>query len=171
MKGFWDRFWELIESDSVRPFISLYYTPWLAWAILATFWFPPVSIIQESMGHAGYVGWVWATIPATLVPMIGLAMRHGGSSVEDMTTPLLVRDWFGLFLQWGGHACACVLLVLFEISAVMGALNYEGPSPYAGMTIFVAFLLSAYTLGTGLLSVQCLRKIWKAEELKRKALL
>lgn len=160
------RFWSLIQSDSVRPFISLFYAPWLMWALLAAFVFPPVQIIQEQMGHGVYVAWVWISIPGTLAPIIGLQMRHGGASIEEMNSPLLFRDWMGLFLQWGGHSCMCVLLILFEVSATLAALNYSGPNNYAGVTIFAAFLLSAYMFGTALLAVQCLRKIWRGEELR-----
>lgn len=161
------RFWELVENDSVRPFVSLYYAPWLTWAVFATFWFPPVTIIETAMGHQVYVLWVWTTIPGTLAPMIGLAIRHGGSSVEEMTRPLLFQDWMGLVMQATGHAVMCVLLVLFEISAVTGALDsIETRGVYAGMTILVAFLLASYMIGTALLSMQCLRKMWKGEQLR-----
>jgi hypothetical protein len=162
------KFWTLLENDSVRPFISLYYIPWLAWAVLATFLFPPVTIIETAMGHGVYVLWVWATIPGTAAPMVGLAMRHGGSSVADISTRLLFRDWMGLWLQAVGHAVVCVLLILFEVSAVIGAMDYaETQGKTAGMTILVTFLLSAYTVGTALLSMQCLRKLWKGEQLRR----
>jgi hypothetical protein len=64
----------------------------------------------------------------------------------------------------------CVLLILFEISAVRGALDYwNTQATYAGMTILVAHLLSAYMLGTALLSMQCLRKVWKGEQLRQAA--
>lgn len=167
-RGIWARFWELIENDSVRPFISMYYMPWLVWAVLATFWFPPVSIIETAMGHQVYVAWVWVTIPGTLAPMVGMALRHGGSPYAAIATPLLFADWMGLVMQATGHAVMCVLLVLFEYSAIVGVLDYmKDQGLYAGMTILVAFLLSSYMLGTGLLSAQCLRKMWKGEQLAR----
>jgi hypothetical protein len=73
-------------------------------------------------------------------------------------------------MQATGHAVMCVLLVLFEISAVTGALDYKVTQGlYAGMTILCAFLLSSYMLGTALLSMQCLRKMWKGEQLGRGA--
>jgi hypothetical protein len=62
----------------------------------------------------------------------------------------------------------CVLLILFEISAVSGAITYwQSEGVYAGMTILIAFLLSSYMFGTAILSLQCLRKIQKGEQLKR----
>jgi hypothetical protein len=167
-RGFWDRFWELLENDSVRPFVSMYYAPWLVWAILATFWFPPVTLIQTAMGAQVYTLWVWVTIPGTIAPMVGLALRHGGSSVANMTTPLLFQDWMGLVMQATGHAASCVLLILLEYSLVQGAVHYwDDQGTYAGVTILFAFLLSAYMFGTGWLAAQCLRKIQKGEQLKR----
>lgn len=164
------RFWEFVENDSVRNFIPLYYLPWLVWAAFATFLFPPVSILQEAMGHVWYVAWVWITIPGAIGPLLGLAMRHGGSDIDDMSQPLLFRDWMGLVLQGTGHAVMCVLLVLFEISAVSGAVDYwQHQGLYAGMTILVAFLLSSYMFGTFILSLQAIRKIHKGEQLKRNA--
>lgn len=162
------RFWDFVEDDSVRGFIPLYYTPWLIWAIFATFLFPPVSILQEAMGHGVYVAWVWITIPGAIAPLVGLAMRHGGSDIDDMGDLLLFRDWMGLCLQATGHAVMCVLLILFEYSAILGAMAYwKSEGVYAGMTILVAFLLSSYMFGTAVLSLQCLRKIHKGEQLKR----
>jgi hypothetical protein len=167
-RGFWAQFWELLEDDSVRRFVPVYYAPWLTWAIFATFWFPPVGIIQEAMGHTVYTLWVWITIPGTLAPMIGLVLRHGGSSFADMTKPLLLQDWMGLVMQATGHAVMCVMLVLLEYSAIVGAIDYMTTQGlYAGMTILVAFLLSSYMIGTFWLSMQCLRKLWKGEQLQR----
>lgn len=170
VRRFLDRFWKLLENDSVRPFIPLYYAPWLTWAILATFWLPPVSIIQTAMGPGVYTLWMWVTIPGTLAPMIGLAMRHGGSTTADITRPLLFADWMGLILQATGHAVMCTLLVLLEIAAISGAIDYKrGQGLYAGMTILVCFLLSSYMIGTAWLSASCLRKLWKGEQLNRGA--
>lgn len=156
-----------IESNSVRHLIPVFYTPWLLWAILATFWLPPVTIIQQAMGHSTYVFWLWLTIPGTLAPMVGLWLRDGGTDIEDMNSPILRKDWWGLALQWGGHSCMAVLLLLFEISAVKGALAYDGPSSYAGMTIFAAFVLSSYNFGLFMLALQILFKLIRAEELKK----
>lgn len=164
------RFWALLDNDSVRPFISLYYIPWLIWSMFATVVLPPVTVLEAAMGHSVYDAWVWLTIPGTLFPMVGLGLRHGGSSVAHISTPLLFQDWMGLWMQATGHACMCILLLLFEISAVQGAIDYMAQQGvYAGMTIFVASILSSYVLGTFLLSMQCLRKIWKGEQLKAAA--
>jgi hypothetical protein len=164
------RFWSLVDSDSVRPFVSMYYIPWLLWALLATFLFPPVAIIETTMGHTVYVAWTWIAIPGTLASMAGLAMRHGGGDIHDMTTPLLLRDFMGLVLQATGHAVMCILLLLFEICAVAGVIDYKATQGvYAGMTILVAFLLSSYMVGTALLSLNSLRKLYKGEQFKRES--
>jgi hypothetical protein len=164
----WARLLTLLDNDSVRPFVPMYYVPWLTWAILATFWFPPVSVLETGMGHSVYVLWVWLTIPFTLAPMIGLLMRHGGTTYDEIKTPLLLSDWMGLFMQAAGHACMSVLLFLFEYAAVKGALEIMSTDPEtAGLILFVAFVLSSYVLGTALLSMQCLRKVHKGEQLRR----
>lgn len=62
----------------------------------------------------------------------------------------------------------CVLLILFEISAITAVLDRSAEGTYAGMTLFAAFVLSSYLIGTGLLALQCLRKLWMGEQLKRR---
>lgn len=156
-----------LDNDSVRSWVPDYCATWLTWAILATFWLPPIQTICDAMSPAAYSVWVWLSIPANLMPVIGLKMRHGGSSVQAMTTPLLAADWFGLFLQAAGHALAHVLLVMFEVSVVIAAVTYDGPAVYAGMTIFAGAMLSPWMRGTLLLSAQCLRKVQKGLWLER----
>jgi hypothetical protein len=148
-----------LDSDSVRDFIAPYCSAWLAWAILATFWFPPISTISESMGLTTYYLWVWAAIPANLAPIIGLWMRHGGAAIAEMSNRLLFRDWMGLIFQATGHATCFILLVLFEVSAWTGAYAYDGPLLYAGMTIFAGMMLIPWTCAVALLCAQCIRKI------------
>jgi hypothetical protein len=160
---------EALDNDSVRPWVPMYYYPWLAWAILATFWLPPVSIIEEGMGSVIYMAWVVLAIPGTIGPIMGLRMRHGGSTIQSMSILLLLRDWMGLIFQAGGHAISCILLVMFEIAACMGAWNYVGPRPYAGLTIFAAVMLLPWTTGTAILCAQCLRKIQRGLQLERGA--
>lgn len=166
LKAWWI---EKLDNDSVRPWVPMYYYPWLAWALLATFWLPPVNIIEEGMGSVVYMFWVVLAIPGTLGPIMGLRMRHGGSAVQAMSVLLLLRDWMGLIFQAGGHAVSCVLLLMFEIAAWIGAWNYEGPQAYAGLTIFAAVMLIPWTSGTAMLCAQCLRKIQRGLQIERRA--
>lgn len=156
-----------LESDSVREFVPHYNGAWLAWALLATFWLPAVPTISESMGEPAYWVWTWFAIPANALPLIGLKMRHGGSSIQEMSTRLLRLDWWGLYFQAAGHALACGLLVIFEISAVITIFTYTGPNTYAGLTVLALFMLWPWTEGTLILCCQCLRKLDKGEQMER----
>lgn len=160
---------ETLDTDSVRKWVPPYCTIWLTWAILATLVFPPVPTIHESMGPAAYWVWVVVAIPANLAPMVGLKMRHGGSAIQDMSDRLLFRDWMGLILQATGHAVCHVLMLMFEIAAWIAVWNYDGPNAYAGLTIFTASLLLAWTGGTAILCAQCVRKIQRGLRIEREA--
>lgn len=159
---------EKLDEDSVRPWVPMYCTFWLTWAVLALSWLPPVSTISDAMGSVGYYGWVAMAIPGNLGPILGLWMRHGGSAIQGMSKPLLLRDWMGLFVQAGGHAVCHVLLVTFQISAWIAVVTYDGPAIYAGMTLFCSFMLAPWTLGVLVLCAQCCRKIQRGIELERK---
>lgn len=163
LKAWWIR---KLDSDSVREFVPHYNGAWLAWALLATFWLPAVPTISDSMGLSAYWVWTWLAIPANGLPLIGLRMRHGGSSIQDMSSRLLRRDWWGLYFQAAGHALACFLLVMFEISAAITVATYDGPNTYAGVTVFMMFFAFPWTEGTFLLCAQCLRKLDKGAKIE-----
>jgi hypothetical protein len=112
------------------------------------------------MGQTTYNAWVWMPIPATLSAMAGLALRHGGSALDEMSTPLLFRDWMGLFMQCAGHAAMFPVLLVFEITGVAGS--------YWGQPVISVFLISSYTIGVALLALQCGRKIWRGRQLGRR---
>lgn len=155
-----------LDNDSVRQWVPHYNAAWLSWALLATFLLPPVPTVYEAMGPPAYWMWVWFAIIANSTPMIGLWMRHGGSSFQAMTTKLLKQDWYGLYLQAAGHALAHVLLLMFEVSAIITVFTYDGPALYAGLTVFVAFMLAPWCEGTLLLCAQCLRKVQRGFQLE-----
>lgn len=165
------RLWwrDTLDEDSVRKWVAPYCVIWLAWATLALFVFPPVPSIHEELGAVVYWFWVGAAIPANLLPIIGLRMRHGGSALKNMSTPLLFMDWMGLVAQAVGHLVCHLLLVLFEVTAWVVAFTYKGPNAYAGLTIFCATMLLAWTGGTLVLFAQCMRKIQRGRELEREA--
>lgn len=157
---------DTLDEDSVRRWVPPYCTIWLTWAMLAILVFPPVPTIYDSMGTAAYWLWVWIAIPANAFPMIGLWMRAGGSAVNRMSDRLLFRDWMGLILQATGHAVCHVLMVMFQIAAWIAVWNYDGPNEYAGLTIFTASLLLAWTGGTALLCAQSIRKIQRGMQIE-----
>ena len=160
LKRWWLR---KLDSDSVREFVPHYNAAWLTWALLATFLLPAVPTVSQAMGIDAYWVWTWLAIPANALPIIGLRMRHGGSSISDMSSKLLRRDWWGLAFQAGGHALAFMLLVMFEISCVVTIFTYDGPNVYAGLTVFAMFMLWPWTEGSLILSAQALRKVQKGK--------
>lgn len=159
-----------VDDDSVRGWVPDYCATWLTWALLGTFLLPPISTLHEAMGPGAYTAWVWLSIPANVMPIVGLRMRRGGSSLQNMSTPLLAADWAGLFLQAAGHALAHALMWVFEISVVITVFTYDGPALYAGMTIFCGIMLSTWWRGSLLLCAQCLRKWQKGLQLEREAM-
>lgn len=170
MIGWLKAWWlETLDTDSVRKWVPPYCSIWLVLALLQTFLFPPVPSLYEQMGPVAYWLWVWIAIPANLAPMVGLWMRHGGSDIKDMPKGLLFRDWMGLVLQATGHAVCHVLLLMFEVSAWIAVWNYDGPNTYAGLTIWAAGMLLAWTGGTAMLCAQCIRKIQRGLRLEEKA--
>lgn len=172
IRGVWARFWDLVDGDSVRPFIWLYYVPLLA--------FGAVVLVALSLNAAAIqpvalaILWIWVQVPATFAAMAGLALRHGGAPLHEMTTLLLFRDWIGLVMQLAGHLCMSVVLLAFEL--VAGGVVALGP---AGITegaigvliwwiiLFAMFAISSYIVGCVLLSLQVARKIQRGRQLRR----
>lgn len=156
-----------LNSDSVREFIPHYNIAWLAWAVLALFALPAVATVSESMGWVAYWWWVGLAIPANALPIIGLRMRHGGQAIQEMSEKLLKLDWWGLSFQAAGHALACGLLIVFEISCIITVVTYDGPALYAGLTVFAMFVLFPWLEGTFLLCAQCLAKIERGKQIEK----
>lgn len=156
VRKFWTQFWALIDSDSVRNFIYFYYLPFLLWGWYGSFIAFPIALIVDVMGQFAYNLWVWTPIPATICCLVGLWLRHGGSAMEDIDHALLRRDYLGLWMQFGGHACMFFVLLVFEITGSIGA--------YWGQPVISLFLISSYTLGVCVLALQCLRKLWRGRQ-------
>lgn len=152
----------MIDGDSVRPFIWLFYIPLMAWGFYATLVAADLQMLGSTLGPVIYSIWEFAPIPGTLSVMIGLVLRHGGSALTEISRPLLYRDWLGLWMQFGGHSSMCLVLVAYEVSTISEASW--------GQPVISTFALSSYALGTALLALQCLRKIIRAEQLSRSSL-
>lgn len=165
IKTWWFR---KLDSDSVREFVPHYNAAWLAWAILALVFLPPVPTISQAMGVTEYWIWTGLAVVANALPLIGLRMRHGGSAIADMSDRLLRADWWGLGFQAGGHALAFMLLLMFEVSAIITVFTYDGQAAYAGLTVFAIFMLWPWTEGSLILSAQALRKVQKGREIERR---
>lgn len=115
--------------------------------------------VEDVMGHTFYNLWVWTCVAGTLTVMIGLVLRHGGKSIAQMTDPMLLSDYVGLWMQVGGHVCMGLVLFAYEVSAIQGA--------YFGQAVFSVFVIAPYVLGCQFLAIQCLRKLWHGEKLHR----
>lgn len=148
-----ERILRFLVSDSVRNFVWLYYIFFLMWGIYGSFFAHPIGLIVEPMGQLAYNLWVWAPIPATLVSLGGLALRHGGSPADEIRGPLLRADFLGLWMQVGGHTCMFIVLLVFEVTGIIGA--------YWGQPVISIFLLGAYTIGVAVLAFQCMYKLYR----------
>ena len=146
-----DRMRDLLRSDSVRNFIWLYYFWFIAASIHLTFFAYPVKLIVEPMGQLVYNAWAWMPLVAAPVALGGLALRHGGSPADAIHGQLLRRDFLGLWMQVGGHACMTVVLAVFI------GTGWYGKEP--GQPVPSVFWLCAYLMGVGFLTAQCIDKI------------
>jgi hypothetical protein len=150
----------LLASDSVRDYVRPYYIPFLIWGVYGSFYAYPIQIIVDVVGRDGYDLWVWAPIPATIVAMTGLALRHGGSPAEQIGGGMLKRDYVGLYMQIGGHLCMHIVLWVYVITGFIGSTW--------GQPVISVILLTAYIFGTGLLAAQCCYKVHRGHQLQRR---
>lgn len=157
--GFWYQFWRAIDSDSVRVFIPFYYLFLLIASLYLGLFAYPIDLIVRPMGQLVYNAWVWLQLPATTMALGGLWLRHGGSAVADISNRLLFRDWMGLWMQLGGHACMCLVLTTFVLTAIVGAVWGQ---PIYGPIGYIAFVI-----GTFVLSLQCARKLRRGFQIER----
>lgn len=140
-----------LASDSVRDFIWFYYLPLFLWGWYGTLVAEPIPLIIDPMGPNVYAVWVSIPIFSTTMALYGLYLRHGGSPAADINHRLLKRDWRGLWLQVGGHLLSFWMFLVYEITGFWGM--------YWGQPVISLFALSSYTIGTFLLTLQCLYKI------------
>lgn len=146
------RILSFIISDSVRNFIWIYYFAFFWWGFYGSVFAHPINLIVEPMGQFWYNVWVWTPIPATIIALGGLALRHGGSPADEITGPFQKRaDFLGLWMQVGGHVCMFIVLLVFEITGIAGM--------YWGQPVFSVFLLAPYCLGVAVLAFQCVYKL------------
>lgn len=172
LRAAWRGFLDLVYGDSVRPFVWLYYVPLMIFGVAAIV----ITVVLTYVGipsAALTVLWIWVQVPATCAAMIGLWLRHGGTPIDEMNGPPSFRDWIGLLLQFGGHACMAVVLVGFEL--VAGRVVALGPFGVATdvlgvliwwIVLFAMAAISSYVIGCSLLSLQVALKIGRLVELR-----
>lgn len=162
MKNVTKRFWELVDSETVRLFVWPYYLSLLAYGVWATTHRWPSNVIEPVIGPQIYHFWAIMHIPGTLFVLIGLILRHGGKPLSEMGPVLLFNDYIGLHMQRGGHICMAIILGVFEYSMIWGYLHGISNQTY------VIFLVSPYVLGCVFLAIQVHRKIAQGEALHKK---
>lgn len=145
-----DRLRALMRSDSVRNFIWVWYFWFFVSASDGTFRAYPIKLIAEPMGQGVYDAWVWSPLLATPLALGGLAMRHGGSTAEDITGPLPRLDYLGLYMQVAGHSWMAIVL------AVYAGTGFYGVDP--GQPIPSVWWSCAFFMGATFLAAQCLYK-------------
>jgi hypothetical protein len=154
------RFWELLDSETVRLFVWPFYFGLLAWGIYAVFWAEPPALIRDALGPPAYNVWNWCIIVGTIAVMVGLILRHGGAPIGQLTNAQADRDYLGLILQTGGHACMFFVLLAYEVAGFQGA--------YWGQGAFSLFAIGPYVMGCFFLTVQTFRKLRRIERFHRK---
>lgn len=141
----------ILVSDSVRRFIWVYYFWFIVASLDLTFYSYPIVLIVDQMGQIVYNAWAWTPLVAAPVALAGLVLRYGGSPEEAIPTPLLRRDFLGLWMQIGGHACMTVVLAVYIGTAWYGRASHQ-PIPSV-------YWLAAYLMGVGFLAAQCVYKV------------
>ncbi|CAA0134551.1 Uncharacterised protein [Mycolicibacterium vanbaalenii] len=153
------RFWALLDSETVRLFVWPFFIGLLCWGIYGTFFSAPIQFVYPVMGEAWYNIWIWMHIPGPAAVLAGLMMRRGGTPIAQMSTPMLFRDYMGLWLQLGGYVTMFFALLYYEISAIQAT--------HWGASAFSVFALAPYVLGCLFLALQTGRKLWRGETLHR----
>jgi hypothetical protein len=141
-----------LASDSVRDFVWLYYFWFILGSLDLITYSKPIQLIVDPMGLFVYEVWAWMPLIAAPFALIGLYLRHGGSPADEIDGTLLRRDFLGLWMQVGGHACMTIVLGVYIGTGWYGRDSHQAvPSVY---------WLSAYCMGVAFLTAQCLYKIW-----------
>jgi hypothetical protein len=153
------RFWALLDSETVRLFIWPYYAFLLLWGIYALVWADPPLLLGATMEPPVYTVWNVFIIIGTTAVMTGLVFRHGGAPIGQLTNAEADRDYLGLLLQTGGHACMFFVLLAYEIAGVQAA--------YWGQGVFSLFALAPYVIGCFFLTLQTLQKLRRIERIHR----
>lgn len=146
-----DRVWNWVVDDSVRGFLWVFYLGFLIWGLWGSFWAYPINLISDPMGDTVYDAWVWMPLLAIPTALTGLVLRHGGSPAKEIHGGLLRRDFLGLWMQVGGHACQAITLGVYIGAGIYAADEHQ---PIISVFVFVPYLACVIILIT-----QCLYKI------------
>jgi hypothetical protein len=157
------RFWEMLDSETVRLFVWPFYSFLLLMGVYGLLFAERNVLIAATMSSPVYNTWNGIIVCASLAVMVGLILRHGGAPIGQLTNPQADRDYLGLILQTGGHTTMCLNLLGYEIAGIQGT--------YWGQGANSLFLVPPVIIGCLFLAVQTLRKLNRIErkhrELKR----
>lgn len=146
-----------LQSDSVIPFVWVYYLWLFAFGVTAVLVLEPGGAVDRQLGRGWYTAWSWTCILGTAAVILGLVLRHGGTAVEDMTTRQKRSDWLGLWMQWSGHAGMFFALLAFETAGLSDSKQLSEP--------FVLFAIAPYVQGCLILWLTTSMKLLKARRL------
>jgi hypothetical protein len=130
------RFWQLIDSESVRLYQAVMYTCYFAAGVyMASFGRAP-STVQQAMGtHAHYV-WIALMVCCPLLVLLGARVSN---------------KWAGLWLQLGGNVGVGSALAAY-VAAVL-------QSPWWGTGAFAVWGYVGLTICTGAIILRDGRRI------------
>jgi hypothetical protein len=162
-----------VFSQSVRPYIWLYYLPLWLWGLYVALFAAPVTYVQPVMGSWVYGVWAWMHLIAPSVVMFALHLEHK-AEFDDTSDVLIIEDLrlhldalsrVSIRMQTGGHASMFFVLLAYEISATYEAAWGLGA---CGPDIYSIFVIAPYVFGCLLLTVQGSAKIVVAERAVRR---
>lgn len=157
LRRVWVKVRQWLNTDSVIPFVWVFYLWLLAFGIIAIGWLQPSGAVERQLGHTTFNAWTIMCIVGTSSVMAGLILRHGSTPLEDMTGRQLFNDWLGLWMQWGGHAAMFLVLLIFELAGLSDPQQLSDP--------FVLFVIAPYVQGCALLWLITSMKLLKAARL------
>jgi hypothetical protein len=146
-----------ILSDSVGPFVWLYYIPLWVWSIVNTILFLP-TYIQPVMGETVYIAWNALMISGTSLVMCGLIFekRINQGKRAHLTSLGDVLGYLGIHQQAAGHMCMFFVLLAYELAGIQ-LVHWGEPANFS------IIVICPYVIGCLLLAVQALTKLVATE--------
>jgi hypothetical protein len=141
-----DRFWYILDSESVTSFQMLYYVIFCAAGIYGVFiagGSAPLTL-QDSMPHFNILLWYWLNVAGPAMAFVGISIKHTKFSYP------------GLWLQLGGNGMFALALLAY-MHATFGVESW-------GRGMYGAFPLATSSFAsTSLLLIRDVRRIFQIE--------
>ncbi len=123
-----DRFWRILDSETVRLYQVLMYTTFAVGGIYLTVAPGPESAVLSEMGTRVHEVWALLLIIAPIVVLIGTRLRN---------------RWSGLILESAGDLCIFLLLATYVVAVIQtswGRGVFSLPT-HIGLTVSVLLLV------------------------------